>query len=530
MENDRQTKFEELRRKLQGEQSAQPAAQESLSKFEELRRRLQGGQAAAPAEQAAPPAAAQQPDAPQLAPEELQNRLLLAEVKISEDKASAQLRLFRPVDGQPPLSMAELMDILTRRGVSKGVDEDLLARLAMRPDYETVHTAAVGADPVHGENGRIEYHFDAERKLLPVQDEHGNVDYRNLGYVVNVEENELLCDVVLPTQGVPGYDVTGRSRPARNGASVASPMGANTYLSEDGTKLFAKCAGAAVLNAGKVCVQTSLEIPFVDGTTGNIEFRHGSVLVTGDVKDGFCITAGGDISIKGNVEGAKLTAGGSVTLARGMNGLGFGEITAGTDVNAFFLENIVIHAEGSVTADVILNCRVFSRGDVLLKGQNANLLGGECVTYGSVKAKDIGNDLDVVTKIELIGKRTLIKEREELNGRVEENAEEMRKLYKTAEAGVRPGALIPEKRAAEKAIAELQQLKDVTEGMQARLDELQAQLDAMGELGVVMAWGTMYTNTRMNFDTIKYNNSFQRPMCCAYCDGGEVAFRAGQKF
>ena len=459
-----------------------------------------------------------------------QDRLLLAEVTVAPDKASAELYLRRPEDGQPPLSAAELRDILHKRGVSAGILEDVLARMATQPEYNTPVVVARGLEPVHGENGRLNYHFDVERKLLPTENERGNVDYRNLNYVVNVAKGGVLCDMIQPTKGTPGYDVTGRPRAARDGAAVLSPVGVNTVLSEDGTQVLATCDGAAVLQAGKVCVAKSIDVAAVDGTTGNIIFEGGSVVVAGDVKEGFCITAGGDITVRGNVEGAKLTAGGSITLTRGMNGLGSGAIDAGRDVNANFLENIDIRANGTITADVILNCRVWCKGDVLLKGANAEFLGGECITYGSVRAKNIGNELDVVTKIELIGQKTIVKEREELAAAVEASAEEMRKLLKIAESGVRPGALIPEKRAAEKALVELQRLKDEADAAQVRLSGLQAQLDALGQLGVISAWGCMYPNTRMNFDTVRFNNNHQRTAACACFDQGEVAFKTAQKF
>src|SRR5262249_23547207 len=77
--------------------------------------------------------------------------------------------------------------------------------------------------------------------------------------------------------------------------------GEGVAASEDGNALVAEVAGNPSISQGKYTVSPALHIRSnVDFSTGNIEFP-GPVIVDGDVLDGFSVTAGADLTIKGVV-------------------------------------------------------------------------------------------------------------------------------------------------------------------------------------------------------------------------------------
>ena len=110
------------------------------------------------------------------------------------------------------------------------------------------------------------------------------------------------------------------------------------------------------------------EVSDVDTSTGNIEYS-GNVCVLGNVKTGFSIKADGDVEVRGVVENATVEATGNVTIARGMNGMSKGTITAGGNVVAKFLENANVNAGGYVHSEAILHSNVICKGEVTVTGK-----------------------------------------------------------------------------------------------------------------------------------------------------------------
>ena len=142
------------------------------------------------------------------------------------------------------------------------------------------------------------------------------------------------------------------------------------------------------------------EVSDVDTSTGNIEYA-GNVCVLGNVKTGFSVKAQGDVEVRGVVENAMVEATGNVTIARGMNGMSKGTITAGGNVIAKFLENANVNAGGYVHAEAILHSNVICKGEVTVTGKKGFITGGVIRTPASVEAKTIGSTMGVDTEIEV---------------------------------------------------------------------------------------------------------------------------------
>ncbi|MHB1629980.1 MAG: FapA family protein, partial [Bacilli bacterium] len=138
----------------------------------------------------------------------------------------------------------------------------------------------------------------------------------------------------------------------------------------------------------------------VDFSTGNIDFV-GSVRVAGSVRSGFTVKAKGNIDVHGIVEAASLEASGSIVIRGGVQGSSRCKIAAGASVQAQYLQNATVEAEGNVTvSDSIMNSSVSGYG-VFLTGKRGLLVGGVTQAKTRISVRTAGSQLAVPTRFEL---------------------------------------------------------------------------------------------------------------------------------
>lgn len=354
------------------------------------------------------------PDAParQETPEEVE-RNAQAVVTVEDKGMTASLRLTSPKPGGRDLDEDEIRRTIFMSGVTYGVEDIFLERLMAFPIYGRPIRIAKGLPPVNGKDGRVEYRFETEYSVRPEIDANGNADFKEIQFVKNVIKGDVLCEIIPPSEAVDGCDVYGNPVVARQGKPALIQPGQNVEFNEEKTYLIATCDGQPMLKGGKVIVNQVLSLTKVDVTTGNITF-FGSVEVIGDVSSGFCINAGGDITVKGFVENASLTAGGNVVLMKGMNGGGVGLITAGDSVRSQFLEQVTVRAAHNIYGDVMLNCDLQCDGRVILTGKKGCLSGGSCRVQKELQVNTLGNEAELDTRVE-------IRDNESSAGKLEQN-------------------------------------------------------------------------------------------------------------
>ena len=104
-------------------------------------------------------------------------------------------------------------------------------------------------------------------------------------------------------------DVFGQPVRGRRGTMPPVPQGRNIVYSEDRDRLLAACEGNLTFRSGRFHVENVFTVSGnVDNSVGNINFT-GSVVIHGDVLEGYSVKAKGDITVMGIVEGARLSAG-----------------------------------------------------------------------------------------------------------------------------------------------------------------------------------------------------------------------------
>ncbi|MEG0898817.1 MAG: FapA family protein [Oscillospiraceae bacterium] len=323
-------------------------------------------------------------------------------VQISSDNMQAIITIASPVDGGKDVDEQMIDTALEISKIVYGIDEKARQNAITNKTYEERIVIAKGLQPIDGEDGTLEEAINiSENNKGPKQRMDGTIDFKELGIIINIEKGQLICRITLPTNGINGKNVCGGEVPCRNGKPVPECVGRNTVLSEDKTMLVATSNGSVSINCGKYNVSELFKVEGnVDTSTGNINFL-GSIVITGDVKEGFSVTATDEIKIMGMVEGAYLRAGSSVKIQNGVNGMGKGFIIANGDVKCKYIENCRIQAFGDVIAESIIGANIKCDGELIATGGKGVIMGGQYAIAKNVTAKIIGSQSNILTSFTL---------------------------------------------------------------------------------------------------------------------------------
>ncbi|HPO50527.1 MAG TPA: FapA family protein, partial [Spirochaetota bacterium] len=158
-----------------------------------------------------------------------------------------------------------------------------------------------------------------------------------------------------------------------------------------------------MLYAGKVTVEEVYTVAGdVNLKTGNITFL-GTVIVQGNVEDGFSVKASGNIEIHGSVGKCVLEADGDIIISQGFMGKHEGTIRAGKNVYAKFIENAkkVDSSEGVYVQDGIMNSSIDATKEITCVGKRATIVGGRLRAGELIKSKTLGSTANVFTILEV---------------------------------------------------------------------------------------------------------------------------------
>lgn len=322
------------------------------------------------------------------------------EIIISRDQMEAYIKLLPPEGGEL-LTLPAVSEKLNSMGVTYGIDDDIIRRLLDNRQYDRDTCVARGIPPRNGRDAKVTVHIEFHKKPKPEIKKDGSVDYHQLDMITNVKKGQVLATLQPAEKGVEGKTVLGGKIAAKNGKTVRLPRGKNTILSEDNLKLIADIDGKAELINGKINVFSVFEVENnVDNSTGDIDFI-GNVIIYGNVLTGFEVKSGGNIEVKGVVEGAKLIARGDITLKQGIQGMGRGIIEAGGNVVTRYIENGTVVAKGDVIAEAIMHSNIQCEGRIQVAGRKGLVIGGSLHAGSEISAILIGSPMETVTELEV---------------------------------------------------------------------------------------------------------------------------------
>jgi len=341
-------------------------------------------------------------------------------VTITSNCSEVYVTVEPPENGGKEVTFEAIMQELANYKVCYGINTDEVKRIADNRLYNERTLVAEWTPAVNGVDGTITYHFEKQVKIAPVEDEHGFVDYKNLGLIRTVHQGDVIADITHPTEGEPGTDVKGQVLRQIPGKKASFTLGTNTELNEDETQIIASSDGNINFKGGAFVIDQVVTIPGdVDASVGNINFV-GDVIVKGEVMEGFRISSKGNIVVSGNVNGATLECDGDIVIKKGCIN---SKIVAHGSVTINFCEHSNIRCDGDLVSSNFVICDVYC-GNLSVKGTHGGLMGGSYTSLTSVEIPNIGTKNYTPTVL-TVGDNALLAEEKTVV------LKEMEKLQKT---------------------------------------------------------------------------------------------------
>lgn len=320
---------------------------------------------------------------------------------ISNDKMRAQALIFQGSGVQEE----EVLQILGQQGIVKGVIIQNL-RTALQRNYCDYFDIARGMAPIHDQPGPVEKFFqEDERKEFAAMMEALTINTRQVKDINIAERNQLLIRIGEVIHGKDGFNITGAVLPKEDitDADGGINLGPNVHRSEDGSEIFAKESGHILWRADELLIDVE-PIYIVEGNVdyneGNIIDFVGKVLIRGDIKPRFTVSAEGDVEIHGTVEDATvINHKGNVMVAGSVINKMSGSITAARDAHCGIATNAKIQAQRIIIEKEVMNSTLSAEKEIEVTGAPGVILGGVTQAKDLVRANTIGSESWVPTRV-----------------------------------------------------------------------------------------------------------------------------------
>ena len=322
------------------------------------------------------------------------------DVQITADEMQATVRIFPPRKGGGFPTAQTVLNALVVKGVEYGILTEEIHRIIDTREFSRDFAAARGKPAVSGKPRRIEYTFETRVGKPYIIYEDGRIDLKELNFIQNKREGDVLARVIPPEPPEDGKTIMGAIIPAEKapmGAAVTA--GENTCFDEEAQTIVAAIDGNAYIKNNAICMESVVTVKRVDYETGNIYF-DGSVVITESIADGFTVKAGGTVEIGQCVGRATVEADREVIFKGGINGDHEGTVRSGGDIIAKFIENARVSCgRNLLVQELVLHSDYVVAGCVIMKGKRAELIGGNGIVGRSLWCKQIGNMSEVPTRI-----------------------------------------------------------------------------------------------------------------------------------
>jgi hypothetical protein len=434
---------------------------------------------------------------------------------LSTDKLYAWIIVLPPIGEGQEVSRDLLFQAMLDQGVTYGVDEHLVERLPVHDrKYFHLFPFAQGKPAFDGENGNIVDYFPRSIVHTLDVDEYGQVDYTNLNLIFNVNKDQEICRLILPTEGEPGRTVQDQEIPAKSGKSVPLPKGRNTEISEDGLSLLASIAGHVEFTGRSFQVKPVLDIPGnVDFSTGDINFL-GDINIKGDVLTGFTVRAMGNIHVAGVVEaGSSVESGGDLVVVKGILGDGTTVVRSHRSIFSKYIENATIYARENLQTDCIINGSIYCDGEVIVRSGRGCIMGGRVWAAKLINVTSIGSQSECRTSVALGGLPCTNFEREVIQQELKDLEIELEKMECQLDSPAKTSLLNKTRMKLSVAELKLKQLEDDLANIKVELMEKEH-----GRLECAV----VYPGTEISFGDEMLRVRQERRQCVAKLVCGEI--------
>jgi uncharacterized protein (DUF342 family) len=230
----------------------------------------------------------------------------------------------------------------------------------------------------------------------------------------------------------------------------------------------------------------------------------GTVLVKGNVDDGFTVKAAGNIEVMGNVGKSNLDAEGDIIVHQGIAGKNAGTIRSGRSLWSKFIENARVESgDLVVVSDGIMASTILADRKIICKGKRASIVGGQLKAVEEINAKSLGSVAGSETVLE-VGydpkRREKLAELETKREEYQQQLEDVKLNMSTIENLIRSKRTVSDDKKAfyqdlkEKKIVFQSEVKKVDDEAQ----ELRDYLSNLKVAGRISASGTVFPGVRVS--------------------------------
>jgi uncharacterized protein (DUF342 family) len=426
-------------------------------------------------------------------------------IDIADYEMKAYLVIRGPGPGGADVDADTILSFLQNNSVVFGIKEDAIKDLEEHPVYDEPILIAEGDKPYNGKDARIIFNFETDRSHIKLKERNGRVDFKELNLVQNVVEGQSLARKMPAEQGENGRTVTGKLLPAKPGNDIDLPIGKNVKASDDKLSIIASINGQVILTGSKVNVEPVYVVPGdVNLKTGGNVIFLGTVMVKGNVDDGFKVKAAGNIEVLGNVGKCELDAEGDIIVHQGIQGKTGGRVHAGKGVYSKFIENATVEAGDTVMAsDGIINSIVLANRRIICQGKRATIVGGHLTAAELIHAKTLGSVAGSETVLE-VGfdpkKKKELGDLEAKRDHVGKDMDEIKLNLQTLENLKRQKNELNEEKQTyfDELTGRLEKVQAEFEGLENEIAEIQHYLASLKVMGKISASSKVFQGVKIN--------------------------------
>ena len=415
-------------------------------------------------------------------------------VQLSQDRMKATMVVTEPGDYGAHMEYEALVSILKDYGITYGYDEDFLQDFCDTPVYNQSVSIAEGKFPVDGDDLYIEIFENSSDDTSEEQGDKVNV--RSRGNTSIISRGSVIGMLHQPSPGETGYNVLGEPLEAAPGVTRPYSIGASCELDPQSAEITAIISGELVFDNETQHLKI-MEIYVVEGNLQNDIDFPGSVLIKGDVENGYTIKAEANITIVGHLGKSTVECGGQLEIKAGINAVdAFQEILVHVKENIYtrYINNAGIYAGKSVVVeDGILGSTVFADEYVVCRGRRAVINASSINARLGIYAKNFGSARGTKTNLTVAMPKTIQEERNSLQEKYEDFRSKIKPLKQSLSVQSRQKEILSQSGSVSIEMqedidqktanleADIEQVEEILRTINNRLQELEVETDTLSK-------------------------------------------------
>ena len=316
-------------------------------------------------------------------------------LEVTSDATEAWLKLYRTAGDGSSVAPSDVIKSLNACGIKYGIDETTINKVLQSHDEDGSGRGrkilvARGRAPRDGIDAHIIY---TQKEHIAGQElSKGRIDYHEHNFLWSFKNGDVVGHIISAKAEEDGINVRGetiKATPANDMQLVLDGAHIDSH-----NRIVADTDGTLIINGLHLSLADLYVINGdIDQKTGNIHCVN-DVHVKGHVEPGFEIESQKSIIIGKNIEGAKVSAGGNISIKGGIRGIKSEVYTPG-EISAGFIENADVFVNGDITiTGSIINSKISSNSTISVgsrQSKSSTIIGGRITAHTRVEASTLGS-------------------------------------------------------------------------------------------------------------------------------------------